>query len=155
MAHIGDSPEDFATAFESAFARFQIHVEETCAGQPDWPGKMAAAIRAGFEFAAADPASAELLVIQAPAAGPDGIVRHQRLLGYVAGRFAHGRRMSERGDELPPVTEEAIAGGLLGLVSERLIAGDPERLPELAPGAIEFALTPYLGAAQAARAARA
>jgi hypothetical protein len=151
MEDIADSPDDFAAAFETSFARFQIHVEEACAGRPDWPARTAAAIRAGLEFAAAHPETANLLTNEALASGADGIARYRRLIAYIAGAFAEGRQEDAQGRELPQLTEQALAGGLLGLVAERLDRGSAAELPALAPQAIQFALTPYLGLEQARR----
>jgi hypothetical protein len=145
MEDIADSPDDFAIAFETSFARFQIRVEEVCGGSRNWPTGVAAAIRAAFEFAAGDPAAANALTNEALAAGPDGIRRHRRLLAYLAERLAAGREERPEGRELPQLTEQAIAGGLAGLVAERLTRGCAAELPALAPQAIQFALTPYLG----------
>jgi AcrR family transcriptional regulator len=151
MGDVPNSPEDFASVFETAFARVQIAVEEASTGQPDWASRIAAAIRAGLEFAAADPAAAHVLANEAIAAGPDGLARYRRLTRYIAEALAAGRGQSPQGDEAPGVTEQALAGGLLGLIAERLTAGRAAELPALAPEAIEFALTPYLGTAEAKR----
>jgi hypothetical protein len=151
MEEIADFPEGFAAAFEAAFARFQVRVEETCAGRPGWVLGIAAAIRAGLEFAAAEPNAADTLTNRALGAGGDGIARHRRLLAYVAEALAAGREECPHGGELPQLTEQALAGGLAGLVAERLATGREAELPALAPQAIQFALTPYLGLEEALR----
>jgi len=153
MGDISGSPEDFASVFETAFARVQIAVEEASTGQPDWSTRMAAAIRAGLEFAAADPAAANVLTNEAIAAGPDGVARYRRLTKYIAEALAVGRGQCPQPGEALGVTDQALAGGLLGLIAERLAAGRAGELPDLAPEAIEFALTPYLGTAEAKRVA--
>jgi hypothetical protein len=151
MEDIAHPPDDFAAAFEASFARFQIRVEEACATQTEWSSKIAAAIRAAFEFAVEDPASARLLTRDAPAAGPDGIARHQRLLGYIADGFATGRAETAGGRGLPELTERAVAWSIVMLVAERLDRNRLAELPAIAPQAVEFALTPYVGAAEAKR----
>lgn len=151
MEDIAHPPDDFAAAFEASFARFQIRVEEACATQPEWPGKIAAAIRAGFAFAVDDPASARLLTRDALAAGPDGIARHQRLLAYIADGFAAGRNEGPEGEGLPELTERAVAWSIVMLVTERLDRNRLVELPAISPQAVEFALTPYVGAAEARR----
>jgi hypothetical protein len=151
MGDVGGSSEDFVGAFETAFARVQIAVEEASARHREWPLQIAAAIRAGLEFAAADPAAANVLTNEAIAAGPDGVARYRRLTTYIAESFAPGRDAGPAGDEPPQVTEQALAGGLLGLVAERLTAGKAAELPALATEAIEFTLTPYLGTEEASR----
>ncbi len=149
MGDVGGS-DDFVSAFETSFARVQIAVEEASAQHREWPLQIAAAIRAGLEFAAADPAAANVLTNEAIAAGPDGLSRYRRLTTYIAESFARGRK-GQGGDEPPQVTEQALAGGLLGLVAERLNGGRAAELPALAPEAIEFTLTPFLGTQEARR----
>lgn len=153
MGDVADS-EDFAGAFETAFARVQVAVEVASAEQREWPARIAAAIRAGLEFAAADPAAANVLTNEAIGAGPDGIARYRRLTTYIAEAFAGGRDEGADAEEPPQVTDQALAGGLLGLVAERLNTGRAAELPALAPEAIEFALTPYIGVGKARRVAR-
>jgi hypothetical protein len=145
--------DDFPAAFEASFARFQVRVEGACTRRADWPVKVAAAIRAGFEFAAADPASASVLTREALAAGPDGIARHQRLLAYIGAGLTRGREQGPNAQRLPELTERALAGGMVTLVAERLERDRLAELPLLAPQAVQFALTPYLGAAAARRVA--
>lgn len=147
--------DDFATAFEGAFARLQVRVEEAMAGEGEWPVRIAAAIRAGLDFAAADPAAANLLSNEALSRGAAGIARYQRLIGYLAGLIAPGRECAAGGARLPEITERALAGGVAMLVAKRLDQGRAAELPSLAPEAIEFVLTPYVGNAEARRIAAA
>jgi|SRR5881394_50469 len=147
------APDDFAGIFETAFARLQILIEEACAASEDWPAGVAAAIRASFGFAAADPAAAGALTSEALAAGPDGFARHRRLIAYLAEGLAPGRDLRVEGSELPSVTEQALAAGLASLVAERLDRDRIAELPGLAPEAIQFALTPYVGVEEAKRVA--
>jgi hypothetical protein len=153
MEEIADSPDGFAVAFEAAFARFQVRVEGACAGRSDWASGIAAAIRAGLDFAAADPLAADTLTSRALGMGGDGITRHRRLHSYIAEALAAGRGERPHGADLPQLTERALAGGLTSLVAERLSAGRAAELPALAPEAIQFALTPYLGPEEAKRTA--
>ncbi len=151
MTGVGESPEDFATLFESAFGRLQVAIVEACGVEEGWPQKVAAGVRAGLEHAAADPATAELLTRKAVAGGPDGIARHDRLVSYLAERLRPGREERPGGAGLPEVTERAMAGGVLMLVAQRLDQGREDELVALVPEAIQFVLTPYLGAEEARR----
>jgi hypothetical protein len=145
--------DDFASAFEAAFARLQVAIEEAWVAEADWPAQVAAAIRAAFEFAAANPSSANVLTNEALAEGVDGIARYRRLVAYAAELLVAGREEHSDGSELPEVLENALAGGLAFLVAQHLDQGRARELPVLAPEAIEFVLTPYLGAAEARRVA--
>jgi hypothetical protein len=151
MQETADSPDDFASAFEASFARFQVRVEEACAGAADWPARMAVAIRAALEFAASDPGAANTLTNEALAAGRDGVARRERLLAYAGRALAAGREQRPEAATLPALTEHALAGGIAALIADRIARGRAAELPALAPEAIQFALTPYLGAAEARR----
>jgi hypothetical protein len=145
------SPEDFPRAFEFAFARLQILVDEACAAQPGWPLKVAAAIHAGLSFAAADPAAAQLLTNEALARGADGIARYERLIAYLSKGLAPGRALRPEGEPLPDTIELALASGVSMLVAQRVDRGKEGELAALAPEAIQFVLTPYLGSEEARR----
>jgi hypothetical protein len=151
MEEIGNPPDGFASAFEAAFARLQVRLEEACAGSADWSDGIAAAVRATLEFAAAEPAAANTLTNEAMAAGRDGIARRERLLAYAGEGLARGRGLRSQSGDLPRVTEHALVGGVAALIGERLASGRAAELPALAPEAIQFVLTPYLGTAEARR----
>jgi hypothetical protein len=151
MNEIEISQVEFARNFEAAFARLQVRLEESCAGVETWSLGVAATIRAGFRCAAADPAAARLLTIEALARGPEGIARNERLVAYLRDRLLPGREESPDGEHLPEITERAMAGGVLALVAQRVDRGGEGELPALAPDAIQFVLTPYLGAGEAHR----
>lgn len=147
------SHDDFPRAFEAAFARLQVVVEEAYVAQVEWPDQVAAAIRAGFEFAASDPGAADLLTNRALAHGSDGNARYQRFLAFAAGLLLPGRKHSPDGELLPGIVEQSVAGGIIMLVAQRVDQGRAGELPTLVPDAVQFALTPYLGVEAARRVA--
>ena len=148
-------PDDFSHAFEAAFARLQVVVEEAYASPGDWPLRIAAAIRAGFEFAAANPETANLLTNEAIARGRDGFARYNRLVDYCAGLLEPGRELRSGGEQLPEILERSLAGGLIMLIAQRVDQGRAAELRPLVPEAVQFVLTPYLGLEEARRAATA
>jgi AcrR family transcriptional regulator len=145
------SPDDFAQAFEAAFARLQVAILTAGDGAVDWPERVSAVVRAGLRFAAADPAGAQTLTSDALARGPDGVARHERVIAYLGACLHDGRAESPDGERLPEVTERAMAGGIVMLAAQRLDLGREQELPGLAPEAIQFVLTPYLGGDEARR----
>jgi hypothetical protein len=151
MKDTAQQPDDFANAFEAAFGRLQVAVEEAYLSQAAWSEQAAAAIRAGLQFAAADPTVADLLTNEALAHGSDGVARYQRLIDYCAGLLAPGRDQLPAGTLLPETLERSLAGGIVMLVAQRADRGRAGELPELVPDAIQFALTPYLGIEEARR----
>jgi hypothetical protein len=143
--------EDFASSFERAFARLQIEVETACATQADWPAQVAVGIRAALDFAATEPAAARALTVDALTAGTTGRGRYDRMLAHFGERLLPGRELRPEGEHLPEIIEQALTGGLAMLIAHRLEMGTEAELPAIASEAIQFALTPYLGAEEAAR----
>lgn len=143
--------DDFFVSFEIAFARLRVVLERACSAQSDWPRSVAAAVRAGFAFAVANPSAAEALTIEALAHGRRGVANHERLLAYLGDGLTPGRLQRPEGERLPDVTEKVMVGGILSLVAQRLHCGRVAELSELAPEAIQFVLMPFLGRAEAMR----
>jgi hypothetical protein len=146
-----NAPEDFAQAFEAAFGRLQVVLLTATSGEREWPEKVAAAVRAGLRYAAADPVAAQVLTSDALAHGPDGIARHERLIAYLSEGLAPGRRERPEGERLPEITERAVVSGVLMLVAQRIDRGQRDELLAIAGEAIQFVLTPYLGSKEAIR----
>lgn len=147
------SPDEFAKAFEAAFARLQVAVEQASAEKREWPAKAAAAVAATLEFATTDPEAAQLLTNEALARGAEGISRHERVISYAADQLATGRDLRPENAQLPEITERALVGGLVMLVAQRLDQDKEGELFAATPEMIEFVLTPYVGAAEARRVA--
>jgi AcrR family transcriptional regulator len=146
-------PDDFAFAFDSAFAALQVRIESACAAQPAWPEQVAGGIRAAFDWVAAEPVAAQLLTNDALAGGSAGFERYERMIAYIAELLEPGREQADHGGRLPKITERAMASGVAMLVAQRLSLGQEAALPAIAGEAIQFVLTPYLGGSEARRVA--
>jgi hypothetical protein len=95
--------------------------------------------------------AAQTLTNEALAHGADGIARHERLIAYLRQGLATGRAQSPENQRLPEITEHAMASGVVMLVAQRVDRGEESELPSIAGEAIQFVLTPYLGAEEARR----
>lgn len=146
-------PDDFAFAFDSAFAALQVQIESACAMAARWPDRVAAGIQAAFVWAAAEPSAAQLLTNDALAGGSAGFERYERMIAYIAELLMPGREQAAHGERLPEITERAMASGVAMLVAQRLSLGKEAELPVIAAEAVQFVLTPYLGSDEARRAA--
>jgi hypothetical protein len=144
-------PDDFAVAFDSAFATLQVRVESACAAAEEWPAGVAAGIHAAFDWVAEEPREAQLLTNDALAGGSTGFERYERMIAYVTELLAPGHEEAKHGERLPEITERAMASGVAMLVAQRLSMGREGELPSLVPEAVQFVLTPYLGGAEARR----
>lgn len=146
-----DKGDAFVSAHEETLAGLTSRVAiETAGGQP-WAAGVAAALRAALELGARAPERALLLVGEPLTAGPRAAYAHDQ----VVARFAPLLRLGRQGasEEAPPALEEALLGGVLGVVASRLRGDALGALPSLAPSLTQFVLTPYLGPAEAKRVA--
>ena len=122
----------------------------------EWPQAIKAGIDAMLQFLAAEPNLARLCMVEALVAGPAVVERYDAAIQSFVPYFQEGRegRSPEVLSRLSPTTEEALVGGMVSLISRRIIAGKTEELEELLPDLVEFTLTPYLGSAEASKIAK-
>jgi hypothetical protein len=153
MDEAAQRQDEFADAFESAFARLRIRIETACAGEPDWAAGTVAGIQAALDFAAGDPVAVGVLTTDALAGGKAGFARYDRMISYLGKLLLPGRAERPGGESLPAETERALTGGIAMLVAQRIDLNRHGELPELAAEASQFVLTPYLGIAEARKVA--
>lgn len=146
-----DGKED---CFLAAFDVVRVHLEDliraAAATATDWPHRVVAAIRAALEFFAAEPALARFCLLEAVGATPTIAIRFRQAVLDAAPALAEGRAELAEPDSMLPETEDAILGGIVSLATRSIIAGETEKLLELLPDFVDFALGPYLGAERAA-----
>lgn len=144
------SSEEFATAFDDAFERLRGQIEAACARQVGWSDKVAASVRAAFDFAAEDTQAGDLLT-RAPLIRSGGEEHFRRLVAYLAELLQRAHRSSSANGAMPGVAVDATAGGLVLLVGNRLANGRTDELESVAAETIQFVLTPYMGLEEARR----
>lgn len=118
-----------------------------------WPRRVRAGLAAFLHYVASEPALARACIVEPFSVGPDAVQRYEQSLQAFLPLFRIGRTVSPRGDELPPTLEEAIVGGIFWIVYQGIVRGETGEIEALLPQLVEFALTPYIGAEAAARAA--
>jgi AcrR family transcriptional regulator len=154
--HFADRDECFIAAYETVMDELRGRIAAGFEAAPDWPRGVRAAIASMLAFLAAEPALARLAMVEALAAGPVVVERYDAAIQSFVPYFREGRadRSPEAPASLSPTTEEALVGGMVSLISRRILAGRGEQLEDLLPGLVEFLLTPYLGGAEATAVAR-
>ena len=154
--HFSSKDECFVAAYDTVMAELRQRVSAAFEGAEDWPHAVKAGIGAMLEFLAAEPSLARLCMVEALVAGPVVVERYDAAIQSFVPYFQSGRegRPPEVLARLSPTTEEALVGGMVSLISRRIIAGKAEELEELLPDLVEFTLTPYVGSAEAAKLAQ-
>jgi AcrR family transcriptional regulator len=141
----------FLAAYDRAVERIRGQTVEACAGGPDWARRVLAALRSLLDMLAAEPAQAQLVLVEGLRAGRGVYDRYQVALQGFVPLLREGAPTPGNGQAPPEATDEAVVGGIASLLARRVLAGETAHLPELLPDVAEFALTPYLGTAEARR----
>jgi AcrR family transcriptional regulator len=154
--HFDGKDECFVAAFDTVTALLRERVDAAYDAEEGWAAQITAGIEAMLVFLASEPNLARLAIVEALVAGPV-VVEHydagvQTFLSYLqAGREGRSKAVL---DHLSDSTEEALVGGMVSLISRRIVAGQADELETLLPDLVEFTLAPYLGNEEAAKLAR-
>ena len=153
--HFEGKDECFVAAFDTVTEQMRERVDEAFRAEAEWPEATRAGIGAMLVFLASEPNLARLAMVEALVAGPVVVERYdaavQTFLPYIsAGREGAPKEVLQH---LSDSTEEALVGGMVSLVSRRIVAGHTEELESLLPDLTEFTLSPYLGSDAAAKVA--
>ncbi len=154
--HFSSKDECFVAAYDTVMEELRERVGKAFEEEADWPHAVKAGIGAMLRFLAAEPNLARLSMVEALVAGPVVVERYDAAIQSFVPYFQSGRdgRPPEVLARLNPTTEEALVGGMMSLISRRIIAGKAAELETLLPDLVEFTLTPYLGSDEAAKVAR-
>jgi AcrR family transcriptional regulator len=151
--HFESKDDCFHAAYESAIERIRDPVLDACNRHDaeDWPPRVRDGIASLLATLASDPALASISLVEGLRAGRGVYDRYQAALeSFVAG-LREGAPPAPDGDDVPAAIDEAVVGGIASLLGRRVLDGDAERIDELFPVVLEFALTPHLGAEEARR----
>jgi AcrR family transcriptional regulator len=153
LAHFADSEAAIEAAYQHRFESYVARLLEACKAQASWSLKVKVGIGATLDLAAASPTVALFLVETMPWIRDfsGGIVDSRDRLARL---LLPGRTATPHGADLPGILEAALVGGIAGVISAQLRAGEANRLPALAPQLVEVTLTPYLGRDEAAELAQ-
>jgi AcrR family transcriptional regulator len=154
--HFASKDECFVAAYDTVMTELRERVGQAFEEEEDWAHAVKAGIGAMLGFLAAEPNLARLCMVEALVAGPVVVERYDSAIQSFVPYFQTGRegRSPEVLARLSATTEEALVGGMMSLISRRIIAGKTAELESLLPDLVEFTLTPYLGSDEAAKVAR-
>jgi DNA-binding MarR family transcriptional regulator len=130
-----------ALAAEAASVAFQV--------QEGWVDGVRAGLEALLEFFDREPALASYLVVHSAQAAEEVLERRREVLERIA-LLLDDERAPARGYP-PPLTAQAVASGVLGVLYERLSQRHAGPLVELAGPLMSFMVLPFLGVNAARR----
>lgn len=141
----------FIAAYDDAVERIRAKVLAACAERVDWASGVLAALSELLDLLAAETAQAQLVLVEGLRAGRGVYDRYQVALQSFVPYLRDGAPAPAGGERPPEATDEAVVGGIASLLARRVLAGETKKLPALLPEIAEFALTPYVGTAEARR----
>jgi AcrR family transcriptional regulator len=145
-----DKEACFLAAYDHVAERLVARISAAYEAEVSWPGAMRAGLAELLSALSVDPPLARLGLIDVGAAGPAAQQRYLAVVKRLTPLFEEGRDFAPWGRTLPANTSRMAIGGVLGLVSESILAGEAAQLPTLLDDVLSAALSPYLGGEAAA-----
>lgn len=149
--HFESKEACFLAAYDDVVERIREWLLAGCAKRKSWADGVLTALVALLDFLAVEPARARLVLVEGLRAGKGVYDRYQEALQSFVPYLRDGAPAPPEGPRPPAATDEAVVGGIASLLSRRVLAEEMDQLRDFLPEIGEFALTPYLGAAEARR----
>lgn len=151
-----DGKEDcFLAAFDRIVSEAAEDLAAAVADEPGWPRQIAAGLGCLLDLIVAEPKRARIALVEVQAAGPAAYLRYEEAVDRTVPKLREGRAFNPDAADLSSTLEEAVLGGILWVVHQRLVKGELKQAEPLLEEAIQIALSPYVGEAEAKRVAQA
>ncbi|HET9162538.1 MAG TPA: TetR/AcrR family transcriptional regulator [Solirubrobacterales bacterium] len=150
-AQFASKDDCFLAAYDAGVERLRAKVLVACGDAETWGDGICAGLSAALTGFAGEPAQANLLLVEGLRAGPAIYGRFQAAVESFVPLLRDSGRGRAGAAGWPEATDEVVVGGLASLLSRLVLAGEAARLDRFFPELAEFALSPYLGVAEARR----
>lgn len=149
--HFASKEQCFYAAYDESVELLRIEVLGACADSDGWADRVCAGLEAALNAFAATPARANLLLVEGLRAGSGVCTRFQAAVESFVPYLRDGAPAGTSAGRPPEAADEAVVGGIASLLGRRVLAGEAAQLAQFFPELAEFALSPYLGVAEARR----
>lgn len=146
-----DREDCFLAAFENALAFASRHVLPAYHAERRWRERIRAGLVAFLEFVDEEPAIGRLLICESLMGGSRVREHRDLTLSLIVAAVDEGRCESAGTKGLPPLTAEAVVGGVLSVLDARLSRPGDMSLIALVNVLVSMIVLPYLGPAAARR----
>jgi AcrR family transcriptional regulator len=141
----GGKEECFLAVYERVLAEFREGVCDRLPTDGPFSERAAGALRALLAQIAEQPLSARIALVEVQTAGPLALARYQQTVDAWIPQLAQARKESPFASELPSRLEEAVIGGLLWYLQQRLQQSELKDPDAHFADVLEIVLEPYLG----------
>jgi AcrR family transcriptional regulator len=149
--HFENKEEAFLVTYEVGHSKVLALVEEAYEAATDWKSGIRAGLATLLDFLAGEPAFAHVALVDALSVSPRSAERSMRGVSGFARLLVPGLKEAPFGGQPPPVTVEAVAGGIFELCLYHSLRGSIRDLPAHTRSATYIALAPFVGGEEAAR----
>lgn len=136
--------EAYLEAYEAVSSRLYERVACAYLAAKTGPERLRETLRAFLEFIASEPEFAHMCIVDVLSAGTEALDRRDGKMREFATLFEQSG-INEADWPLPPLTSEALVGGVYEVVYKRVLRSQTEELPSLLPDLYYFCMVPYLG----------
>jgi AcrR family transcriptional regulator len=151
-----DSKEDcFLAAFDRIVAETATALAAAVDREAVWPRQIAAALDCVLDLIVDDPRRARVALVEVQAAGPVAYLHYEEAIDRTVPKLREGRAFNPDTAGLSETLEEAVLGGLIWVVHQRLVKGELQQTEPLLEECVQIALSPYLGDGEAKKFAEA
>jgi hypothetical protein len=116
-------------------------VQSACEAEDSWQAKVASGTSAAIDFATANPRAALALTARGGETDHAGD-RYRQTVAHFASMLAE---VAPRDRRLPASIDEALVAGIASVVADHLRRDRADRVPEIRPDLVQFALLPFVG----------
>ncbi|HEU5104670.1 MAG TPA: TetR/AcrR family transcriptional regulator [Solirubrobacterales bacterium] len=139
--------ECFLAAFDRIVEETAEALREAAAEREDWPHQLAVGLACLLDLIVADPQRARVALVEVQAASPTAYRRYEEVVDLAVPKLREGRELSEEAAQLSDTLEEAVLGGIVWIIHQRLVKGELDDSEALLEQSIQIALSPYVGEA--------
>jgi AcrR family transcriptional regulator len=149
-ANFRDKRMALLAAIDSSTAQLQALAMAAYRRSPGWASGVRAMIGSAFNFLAARPATANILLVEVYSGGSEALRVRAQGFSELTRTLDEG---AVRNPGVPKIASEVISGGIVALARRQYMRKGAGSLSSLAPIASYIALSPYIGAEEACAAA--
>jgi len=144
-SYFSSKEECYAQAFDLIGEYLTEALSAAGSDGDSWPGRVRARLEAMLAVFAANPDLVRFTLIAPLRAGGEIAERQGLALERILAALTAGIPDGKDAARPSPAIEQAVMGGMAGVMTRKVEAGEGERLPELLPDLVELFLIPYIG----------
>jgi AcrR family transcriptional regulator len=142
--HFTNKEDAFLASYDLVLDQLLTGVSTAFAAGETWTSRVRRGLGAFLNLLAAEPLLAQVCVVEALAAGPRALERRTRAMRAFQELLMPPPEDVATRTTAPPVTLEAIVGGIYEVVYSRVTTDRTAELPSLLPSLLHSALLPFV-----------